>query len=613
MAPRYDRDEASSSLSKPKVTKRERKIQLTYDLPHRIRCAAIYPVSAPNGSTVILYGHDRGLRVLWRGGRRIKAASRPPPPANNANDVIMIDDSDDEPAAPPPAPTVEFENDEEELDEETPYQSIVQEMDIVLGSPVLHLAIPSLPPDAKQRLELKDTIVVTIYTSNGEVSLLKIPLAPPRDSQESGRTLADRRFRMQAGKTLVRGLAMKLVPHGSETTSSSNRNAPSEELLIAAVSDALFLWRVPIQYERFKLSRATQQTVPLLHRAVSLSFLPSASSVKLLLTDVSGTARIYDPLALVNLPEGFTGAILPSDIGTWVFAYHAPYHSSPSGSGTAIGPLARKKLLATACVLEGRAIFALLEDGQWGMWDSSGATQSTKKINDFAVDGYLTTAPTAESQNTLQPRKALSKLNPMTPNTRKLKSEALFTGPTATPGNVARGGISVSSTNTANGQAVESVVLWFNGDLYTIPNMQQFWQRSTNATNAAGTGTLGNSHAPGLTHMPSIPLLNESITSISQFLPSSASNSLGQMNTTRDLLLSAEHRFIIQQSTATPAGKQGVGRQLFASQANAAAAPVTKERDRKLLGTGDLDLNGVDRMLDSMARDDRPRKVGFAA
>ncbi|OQO01673.1 hypothetical protein B0A48_12710 [Cryoendolithus antarcticus] len=610
MAPYHEREDVTSSIREPRVTKRERKTQLTYDLPHRIRCAAIYPIPAPNGSTVIIYGHDRGLRIIWRGGRRIKAAAKPPPSANNANDVIMIDDSDDEPAAPPPPSKIEYEDDEEELDEETSYPSIVQEMDILLGSPVLHLAIPSLPPDAKQRPELKDTTVLAICTANEEVSLLKIPLAPPRDPQESGRTLADRRYRMQAGKTLVRDLAVKLVPHRSEDPSSSSRNAPSEELLVAAVSDTLYLWRVPVQYERFELSRVTQQTVPLLHRAVSSSFLPSASSVKLLLTDVSGTARIYDLSALVNLPEKFTEAILPSDVGTWVFAYHAPYQVTPTGSGTAIGPLARKKLLATAWVLEGRAVFALLEDGQWGIWDFSGTTQSTKNINEFTIDGYLTTAPTAESQNTSQPRKALSKLNPMTPNTRKSRSEALFTGPTASTGSVARGGISVSSTTTSNGQAIESIVLWFNGDLYTIPNMQQFWQRSTNA---AGAATNGISHAPGLTHMPGIPLLNESITSISQFVPSAASNSLGQMNTTRDLLLSAEHRFIIQQSTAPPAGKQGVARQLFTAQANTSAAPVSKERDRKLLGTGDLDLNGVDRMLDSMARDERPRKVGFAA
>ncbi|KAK6420843.1 hypothetical protein LTR95_016889, partial [Oleoguttula sp. CCFEE 5521] len=161
IATNYDREEASPSLSEPTVTRRERKIQLTYDLPHRIRCAAIYPLPAPNGSTVILYGNDRGLRVLWRGGRRIKAADRPPPLANSANDVIMIDDSDDEPAAPPPPQKVEYEDDEEEPDEETPYPSIIQEMDIPLGSPVLHLAIPSLPPDAKQRADLKDIVKVT--------------------------------------------------------------------------------------------------------------------------------------------------------------------------------------------------------------------------------------------------------------------------------------------------------------------------------------------------------------------------------------------------------------------------------------------------------------------
>ena len=56
----------------PRIVKRERKLQLAYDLPHRIHCARIYPAQCANGSTLVLYGHDQGIRVLYRGGRRPK-------------------------------------------------------------------------------------------------------------------------------------------------------------------------------------------------------------------------------------------------------------------------------------------------------------------------------------------------------------------------------------------------------------------------------------------------------------------------------------------------------------------------------------------------------------
>lgn len=75
------------------------------------------------------------------------------------------------------------------------------------------------------------------------------------------------------------------------------------------------------------------------------------------------------------------------------------------------------------------------------------------------------------------------------------------------------------------------------------------------------------------------------------------------MNVQRDLLVSAEHRLIMVQTLrpATPAPN------LFAK-----AAERPTARDRRMLDAGNLDLGGMDRMLDSMAGDTGLKKVGFA-
>jgi len=99
---------------------------IRYELPHRVHKAVIYPIKAPTGSTVILYGHETGVGVVWRGGRPLKKNAPPPKepakPANvngTSNDAIMIIDSDDEEpakAAPQQPQEAEFEDEDEELD-----------------------------------------------------------------------------------------------------------------------------------------------------------------------------------------------------------------------------------------------------------------------------------------------------------------------------------------------------------------------------------------------------------------------------------------------------------------------------------------------------------------
>lgn len=176
-----------------------------YELPHRVYDSKVYPVTSPNGSTIILYGHDTGVGVLWRGGRPLKEATsapkqkpKPPPKVNGtskSNDAIMIIDSDDE--APPaqstttPAralPEAEFDDEEEELDPDHPYPSVTQQLRLSLNTEVLHIAVPQIP--TVSALRPADTvpaifakkIVFTVACADYSVRVITLPLSPPSDT-----------------------------------------------------------------------------------------------------------------------------------------------------------------------------------------------------------------------------------------------------------------------------------------------------------------------------------------------------------------------------------------------------------------------------------------------
>lgn len=534
----------------------------------------------------------------------MKEAAPPPKTAAKDQDVIMIIDSDDEPDQPPPSKLapVEYEDEEDEADPDAPYPSIIQDIDLNLGSPVLHIAIPSIPSQASQRPSAaNDTAFIAVYTADGHISALRIPLAPPAGSSDAARNIIDKAFLAKSGNAPVQDLSAKFYRHvsGNSTHSSGSQ----DEFIVAAASSSLLLWRLPLQFEGFRPHQNTQQKVVLATSSTHVAFHPSARSTQLLLADRSGSSRVYDMSPLLETPlkklKGPVATLLPQDVGRWLMVYQAPLHAITQGQ--TVSP-SSKRLLDAKWVLGGRAILALLEDGEWGVWDVNVSAQSSQNVETFALRGFLGSATAGEPAQASKPKKGSSTLAPMTPNTRKAKSETLFTGAPRVQGAVSRGGISVTSSDNLSGQADESVMLWYNSEIYAIPNMQQFWQRSTNN---AGNGA-GSLYTPGLSHILDINLMNENITSISQFGASTNSSGLGQMNTARDFLLSAEHRFIIQQTTRPQVSARG----LF-QQAAAAAAPA--ERDQRMLNSGELDLDGMDRMLDTMANGDaRPRRVGFA-
>lgn len=509
--------------------------------------------------------------------------------------MIVIDDDDD---APPVANEDEWEAEEEELDPDCPYPHIIQHLDIAAGCAVLQLEVPTLHSSASTPRLLKQKAIVTIATADGAVRILQIPLAPPASSSIQNVVEDVQRSAIELaapGRPIPASLAIKLLP--ADDTRPRSQPGPlqslDDQLLVASACRSFSIWAVSVKSNELVCGdKPILRTIPLSCPAIGLTFHPSSRLAQLLLTDTSGAARIYD----LHRPRS------SPPTGDWIMAYHTSYHIPKDTPDLDPALTRRKKILGAEWVLAGKGILVLLEDGEWGIWDVT-SSPAGKSVEDFSLRGFLGTSSSTEQAEPAKPKRGLSKLAPMTPNTRKTKAEQLFTGAVRAQGVAPSGGLTVHSNNPHSGQADESVAIWYGSEIYAIASTQAFWQRST-----TGSG-FGSLHAPGLSHITDISLLNENITSISQF-PVKASAGLGQMNTQRDLLVSAEHRAVILQ-TQRP---DRPARNLFAQQL--VERPVEAARDQHMLDAGALDVEGLDRMLENMASGTTnavSRKVGFAS
>ncbi|KAK0902141.1 hypothetical protein LTR57_019807 [Friedmanniomyces endolithicus] len=607
-------------MMEPRVTKRERKLHLSYELPHRIYSAQLYPIPALNGSTIIIYAHDRGLRILWRGGRRPrhapKASSRVDGRVHDPDITIIDDDEVEEEETNGEQPDDEFGDEEDELDPDCPYPSIIQDADIELGVKVLHLAVPSIPSAIRKSHALSQQGAVVVSCSDYSQRVLSFDLLPPTDTgrRDYVRRIQHQQIRVSVSPSPCTGLAAKIVVYDS--SQSEHEPGSTSFLLVAATADYLLFYRFVIFEDLSNVSQDAQtRTVHVPHSARNLTFHPSTTSTSMLLSDASGAVRIYDPFTTEADGDGKPAETMlentestVSSSGKWLFAFTTSYTSN-SGAITR-----RKQVLDAAWILNGSAILTLLEDGEWCIYSLNPEAHPNANLADPILRGYLGAA----SDPTRQPKTTASRLAPMTPNTRQAKAETFFASHPKAAGAAAQGGLAiVTSSMRAGGQENESVILWYNGEIYSIPSLQTFHQRST-TNKSGGSSGLGSLYAPGLTHITDVNLMNESITSIAHFAPPAASSGVGQMNTQRDLLIAGEHRFVVLQ-TPTPAS--GAPRSLFqpasttTATATGAGAEQAVSRDQTMLDAGHLDLGGMDRLLEGMASDagaSRPRRAGFA-
>lgn len=616
---------------KPIITTAGKSAQLRYDLPHRVQDAHIYPVKAPNGSTIVLYAHGTGVGILWRGGRPLKktapapkqAPKKPAPKVNGTgHDVVMIIDSDDDdkPAKSAPPPQAEFEDDEEELDPDQPYPSIIQHLRLALNAEVLHIAIPSVPTISALRQAntvpaiFSKKIVFTVACADLSIRVITLPLSPPSDASKAAQSqYGEHVFKIpsHAGhQSIPRGVTMtwtsrsepiadeqsdeEMEVDGQNGGTSSGRQQRSShprpsgasegwDLLVAShsaeVGGLLKIWRLNLSETSVsaKAPFAAYKTLTLRTPATKIAFssaqYPKRRHSQLLITDRSGTARIYDPFAI---PSRKRRAGADPEPGGYVALFRTPFE--PVKNNVPTPPLLanRKAIIGAVWAADGTRIMALLADGEWGIWDvSRTGPNPPSDPSVFSVRGFVETSEDSSSDS--PKRSSRSGLAPMTPNTRKRKEVTLFQGTTSTPTIPTRGGLTIASLQSTTGDMPEdSVIIWFGSHAYRIPDLAKFISRTK----------------PTLTPIQGLSLLGEAIASIDQF---DTTTKDARMAIPRDVLVSTDHRLIILANAAQPAE-----RTLNSGLESGIEDLEIRRTDQALLARGELDIGGMSRLLDNM-------------
>jgi hypothetical protein len=568
----------------------------SYTLPHRVFAAKPYPVLAPNGSTIIVYGYDNGIRIVWRGGRPFLPSPIPkesqnespvakPSKAQDNDDSIMIIDSDDDEPTPAPSHTQQavefevFENQETEIDPSHPYEPVIRYVDIHLGSKALDLAVPSLLPEKARSLGynvppvLTESIVVTAVCADSKLRVVTLPLSPPHPSSKN----SDLNIQTTALDATV---SHNEIPKGvSLTFTRENDNEGNAirkrqrqhridaetgnwELLVAThaaeASGTLLLYRIPIGQDNTIAAKDARlvQTHYLPAPAKTISFnpfsYPSTRHSNLLVSFPDGYVKILGCLQYSDEGRRISDDDTPEPDGKWLITLYAGFEQSPKDLGR------RKTIVDASWVLSGRAIMVLLADGEWGVWDVEGAGPGSEpgplvgqssvrgvsggSLTAFSVSGRIVGGPQSNksqgASNAVPEQR--TKFAPMTPSTRRVREDILFRGAQTPTAPSLHGEISVVQTNSSRAVLPEESILIRHGDqIATIPSLLSLWRSTVKLS-----GTIEASNRSRVSTLGAVSLLGEKLTGVAH-LPAATRAERNADKQEYDILITAEHRLII--------------------------------------------------------------------
>lgn len=619
----------------------------------------MYPIRSPNGSTIIIYGHEQGLRVLWRGGRSFKPSPAPQatPKANGASgissaDAMVIDDSDDD--IPQKEPEPEFEEEDEESDLEQPYHRILRHVHIQLGARVLQVAIPHVPwnilkasPGTYPPL-FSTHIVLAVACADCSTRIVTLPLIPPAPTVVGSSKLAHTVLNLGTQHDLPSNVSITHTASTSCSTTASTSRSRSQgpqskpsatttrsfgatkdwSLLIAThhsgPSDLLLIHQIPILEDSTtsppsctldkKNAPTPMQRRYLQSPASKISFNPSPYPAErhsqLLVSQPSGAVKVYScfPSSSSRTTRGRQDSDADEEStkleGRWLITLYPGFRQDSNGS------VRRKQVVDAEWVLGGRAIIALFADAEWGVWDIEGAGPgamnlvrgqgsvqgvSGSALTTLALRGLITLPEQGGSLQQPAIREGHpSKLMPTTPHTKRVRQETMFrNAPAPTPAvtsvETIHGGISVLERPAQNqNTSDESLILWHGSQNLSIPSLQSFWRSKTKEK---GNASSDPSHHVKPSQIEGLSLFGERQTGISQ-LPLRPSVGVSLNVDAPEILVAAEHRIIL---LVRPPKKE------VATQTMQQTTDSTIVTDQVMLTKGELDVDGMDRILNDMA------------
>ncbi|KAH6721458.1 hypothetical protein BKA61DRAFT_159100 [Leptodontidium sp. MPI-SDFR-AT-0119] len=622
----------AETFSKPRVSKSSQSIQLTYELPHRVYTAKPYPILSANGSTVILYGHDNGVKIIWRGGRKFKpqrpaSASHSKTNGSGGAAVISLDSDDEGDSAKQPfEDKPEFEAEDDELNPSHPYPATLQELDLWFGSEVLDLAL--LPPTIlkvdgpswRGMDPLKQKIVFAASCADNTVRLVTLPLTPPSPASKARPELRNEFTLANAGKGTWGETVVVLSGHQKPSEGVSitvdfagakadAKTSADTQIIVAShsreVKGHLLLWRVPVKSSNAQVEPF--QSISLASPAKSISFNPSLSrqySSHLLVAESVGVCRIYDYKLVLKSNEE-PSETSSAEHGKWLLSLYAGFPAvkndpqAPQQIGTHAG-FGRKTVVDAQWVSGGRAVVVLLNDGEWAIWDIEGVGPNAPQgilgrqgikggsISEYSLTGYIDGATKIRTSG--PPQITSSRFAPMTPGSRKAADPFSGRGSDSR----VRGQISVveirSSSPTTPSE--ESILFWLGDTHAVVPNLAKYW--AANAQKTGGSGSLFNG-PPGarMIKLESIDLQGERCSGIEQIVKTATSST----GLSSEILILGEHRFTLLVS----------GKPLRERPAEKSASRLALVE--KSINGGQLDVFGIDQALTRMESTGPQRKI----
>ncbi|KAI4114512.1 MAG: hypothetical protein LQ345_004720 [Seirophora villosa] len=537
-----------------------------YSQPSRIHTARLYPIPSPDGSSILLIGCENGLQILWHGKRFGADGS-----LTHHNHVETKDGAES---------SLHGENspsrqEGDDYDSATPVDSVVQSIKLSFGTAVLQLAVPHIPKDALQQHHttipalFTKNLVVAVVCSDSSVRLVTLPLVPPTRSNK-GKAEADDEIFLANQQSGSYGERTVVISRGSDHQDIPRCVALTLTLALVEPSSDLDM-------DRDDVKPCVRSPL------VSLHFHPALpgdeKNGRLLAAESNGTVKILNCLS--------TGTFRKC---SYLVSLITSCQASAGNRGT------RQHILDAQWVLGGKAILALLGDGEWELWDleahgprsQSGTTTTQTRMDtffSFAIRGHIggghNTLKADDANRPTQDGFKAARIAPTTPSTRRMRQENLFSGPCRDMDRPARGGISTVPKEDSR-TTDEAVLLWHNDHLLVIPSLQTYWENR-----AKGSGNLfGNGLKSEATVLSNVSLRGERRTSVS-LLPASY-NSTYNDSPGYPVLVTGETRFVF---VTGPCNREQAKLRRLAS-------PPT---DQRRLEQGDLDLDGMRRVLTNMS------------
>ena len=585
--------------------------------------------------------------------------------------VIDSDDEEDESAMEHAKITpAEFEKEEDEIDPLAPYHDIIRYIDIPLGAAGLRVATPHIvkdivqaPPESWPSIYL-ERIVIAVACADSSIRVISAPLDPPAPEFQDVSTMDIhilKIFGPNSHQDSISDIAITHAPIApseedrdgqpvprSQTRSQSKQRTSEIDgqqwsLLVASISctgtGLLLVHQFPLQSKN-KISTNPEHSLPIRRQYLRSSSLgarlafntspcPAERHTSLLITlPASSCVKLFQVCPTYSRERRGSTATVDSgsstrssrtsstDRGKFLITFLPPFVQD----NTAVIPR-RKRVLDAQWIVGGRAVVALLEDGEWGIWDleAVGPTSSTAggnlirgqgnlsgihggSLTKFAVRSNISpSTDTKKKSKNIQTQPTSGSLAPMTPSTRRIRSENLFQG--------GKGDLNPSGSQLHSGSIYveecpsnrpndDSITISYASENVYISSILSFWKSDTKPTRLP-TVRLGGQQ------QRSFSLLH---TSNNQNNPSPGLFGLGTR--APDFLIQTNQRLILSVSSLTgPSATVDTATQTQIQMRPFDSLP--QPSDQTLLASGELDIDGMDRILDDMGGTNKPKPMNL--